>query len=262
MRNGAGAEPIEQPDPVAAGIRGEEAPRPRTSCRTHLRGLREHRQGCEHAVVGGGRAEELDDAGEHGGLSTVQRKERAVIGCLRPIQAGNPARSGPFLGTPWLLIGEPEPPVLRATLVACKGAAGHTYRRLGERSPRPSPSLSVISRSACPIIAVPGTGHLGELQRPLGMISIDRRRLQRLAGANRDYARSGITSVNYQLSLDHADLAMLVSMGPSARHITPQALAARIRSLPSPFTVTVDLHIRVLQRRRDLAWVTATLGKQ
>jgi 23S rRNA (guanine745-N1)-methyltransferase len=94
------------------------------------------------------------------------------------------------------------------------------------------------------------------------MISIDRRKLQRLAGANRDYARSGITSVNYQLSLDHADLAMLVSMGPSARHITPQALAARIRSLPSPFTVTVDLHIRVLQRRRDLAWVTATLGKQ
>jgi hypothetical protein len=34
------------------------------------------------------------------------------------------------------------------------------------------------------------------------------------------------------------------------RRITPQALAARIRSLPSPFTVTVDLQIRVLQRRR------------
>jgi hypothetical protein len=58
--------------------------------------------------------------------------------------------------------------------------------------------------------------------------------------------------VNYQLSLDHADLTALVSMGPSARHITPQALAARIRSLPSPFTVTVDLQIRVLQRRREL----------
>jgi len=26
-RNGVGAEPVEQPDPVAAGIRGEEAPR-------------------------------------------------------------------------------------------------------------------------------------------------------------------------------------------------------------------------------------------
>ena len=86
------------------------------------------------------------------------------------------------------------------------------------------------------LIAAPGPGHLRELQRPLGMISIDRRKPQRLAGTYRDYARSGVTSVNYQLSLDHADLTALVSMGPSARHITPQALAARIRSLPSPFT--------------------------
>ena len=106
------------------------------------------------------------------------------------------------------------------------------------------------------LIAVPGPGHLRELLRPLGMISIDRRKPQRLAGTYRDYARSGVTSVNYQLSLDHADLTALVSMGPSARHITPQALAARIRSLPSPFTVTVDLQIRVLQRRRDLAGMT------
>jgi 23S rRNA (guanine745-N1)-methyltransferase len=112
------------------------------------------------------------------------------------------------------------------------------------------------------LIAAPGTGHLHELQRPLGMISIDRRKPQRLAGTYCDYARSGVTNVNYQLSLDHADLTTLVSMGPSARHITPQALAARIRSLPSPFTVTVDLQIRVLQRRRDLVWATTTSGKR
>jgi 23S rRNA (guanine745-N1)-methyltransferase len=99
------------------------------------------------------------------------------------------------------------------------------------------------------IIATPGTGHLRELRRPLGMISIDRRKPQRLACTYHDYARSGVTSVNYQLSLDHADLTALVSMGPSARHITPQALATRISFLPSLFTVTVDLEIRVFQRR-------------
>jgi 23S rRNA (guanine745-N1)-methyltransferase len=43
------------------------------------------------------------------------------------------------------------------------------------------------------------------------------------------------------------DLTALVSMGPSARHITPQALAARISVLPSTFTVTVDLQISVFQ---------------
>jgi 23S rRNA (guanine745-N1)-methyltransferase len=109
----------------------------------------------------------------------------------------------------------------------------------------------ILAPEGALLIAAPGPGHLRELQRPLGMIGIDRRKAQRLAEAYRDYARSDVTSVSYQLSLDDADLTELVSMGPSARHITPQALAARIRSLPSPFTVTVDLQIRVLQRRRD-----------
>jgi 23S rRNA (guanine745-N1)-methyltransferase len=103
------------------------------------------------------------------------------------------------------------------------------------------------------IVAAPGPGHLRELQRPLGMIGIDQRKAQRLAGTYRDYTRSGAASVNYRLSLDHADLTALVSMGPSARHITPLALAARINSLPSPLTVTVDLQIRAFRRPRDLS---------
>src|ERR1700722_6048995 len=103
------------------------------------------------------------------------------------------------------------------------------------------------------IVAAPAPGHLREVRRSLGLIGIDQRKAQRLAGAYRDYTRSGAASLNYRLSLDHADLTALVSMGPSARHITPQALAARIRSLPSPFTVTVDLQIRVFQRPLDLS---------
>ena len=98
------------------------------------------------------------------------------------------------------------------------------------------------------IIAAPGPRHLDELRRPLGLIGIDRRKPGRLADTYRDYARSGVTSVSYPLTLDHADLTTLVSMGPSARHTTPQALAARIRALPSPFTVTVDLRVWVFQR--------------
>jgi 23S rRNA (guanine745-N1)-methyltransferase len=100
------------------------------------------------------------------------------------------------------------------------------------------------------IIAAPGADHLRELRRPLGLIGIDRRKHQRLADAYRDYARSGATAVNYQLNLDHADLTALVSMGPSARHIMPHALAAGLRSLPSPATVTVDLKVIILSNRR------------
>ena len=99
------------------------------------------------------------------------------------------------------------------------------------------------------ILAVPGAAHLRELTGPLGMIGIDQRKPRRLAEAYRGYTPSEVITVNYQLKLDHADLTALVTMGPSARHITPQDLAARIGGLPSPVTVTVDLQIRALRHR-------------
>lgn len=81
------------------------------------------------------------------------------------------------------------------------------------------------------------------------MIGIDQRKTLRLAEAYRDYAQPDVIAVNFHLNLDHAELTALVTMGPSARHITPQELAARIRAIPSPVTVTVDLQIRAFQHR-------------
>jgi 23S rRNA (guanine745-N1)-methyltransferase len=107
----------------------------------------------------------------------------------------------------------------------------------------------VLGPGGALIVAVPGPAHLGELRRPLGTIGIDKQKLRRIADAYRDYAMSGLTSVNYQLSIDHADLAALVTMGPSAWHISPGSLAARIRALPSPVAVTVDVQFRVFRRR-------------
>ena len=59
--------------------------------------------------------------------------------------------------------------------------------------------------------------------------------------------------MNYQLSMDHADLAALVTMRPSARHISPESLATRVAALPSPVAVTVDVQFRVLQHRERQA---------
>ena len=107
----------------------------------------------------------------------------------------------------------------------------------------------VLGPGGALIMATPGPAHLVELRRPLGLIGIDRQKLRRIAVAYRDWALSGLTIVNYELSLDHADLAALVMMGPSARHISPEALATRIRALPSPVPVTVDVQFRVFQHR-------------
>jgi 23S rRNA (guanine745-N1)-methyltransferase len=95
---------------------------------------------------------------------------------------------------------------------------------------------------------VPGGAHLRELRGPLGLIGVDERKPQRLADAFGHYGKAGSQVLRYQLSLGHADLTAITAMGPSARHIAPSALADRIRALPSPVAVTVDLRISAYRR--------------
>jgi 23S rRNA (guanine745-N1)-methyltransferase len=108
----------------------------------------------------------------------------------------------------------------------------------------------VLAPGGTLIIAAPGNAHLDELVGPLGLIGIDERKEARIADAYGDYDGTGQAAVRYQMTLEHDDAEALVAMGPSARHITPEALTARIRKLPAPLTVTVDVQVRALQRPR------------
>jgi 23S rRNA (guanine745-N1)-methyltransferase len=155
-------------------------------------------------------------------------------------------------------------PALRRAARAHPRAAAvgsDVWRRLPLASPSAALVLSVfgprnaaeidriLTADGALIIATPGTAHLRELLRPLGMIGIDQRKSRRLAAAFSNYATTGVTEVSYPVSLSHADQAALVMMGPSARHITPETLGARIRALPDPVMATMDVQIRVYQRR-------------
>jgi 23S rRNA (guanine745-N1)-methyltransferase len=102
----------------------------------------------------------------------------------------------------------------------------------------------VLAPDGTLIVAAPGPGHLLELRQSLGLIGIDERKAERLADAYGGYARTAVTPVRYQLRLGHADLTDLVAMGPSARHIGADDLAARVAALPVPVTVTVDVEVR------------------
>jgi 23S rRNA (guanine745-N1)-methyltransferase len=102
----------------------------------------------------------------------------------------------------------------------------------------------VLAPGGAVIVVAPGPGHQRELRGPLGLIGIDERKSERLADAFAGYASAGVTAVRYQLRLSRADLTDLVAMGPSARHIAPDALADRVAALPDPVTVTVDVEVR------------------
>ena len=112
----------------------------------------------------------------------------------------------------------------------------------------PAEIRRVLSPGGTLIVATPGPDHHAELRRSLGLIGIDERKSVRLAEAYGDYASTAVTTVRYQLRLGHADLTDLVAMGPSARHIGADELAARVAALPpAPVTVTVDVEVRSYQ---------------
>jgi 23S rRNA (guanine745-N1)-methyltransferase len=105
----------------------------------------------------------------------------------------------------------------------------------------------VLAPGGALVIAVPGPDHQRELRGSLGLIGIDERKAERLAGAFGGYQSADVTAVRYRLDLGHPGLADLVAMGPSARHITADDLADRVAALPEPIAVTVDVEVRTYQ---------------
>jgi 23S rRNA (guanine745-N1)-methyltransferase len=123
------------------------------------------------------------------------------------------------------------------------GSAALVLSVFGPRNP--AEIRRVLAPDGTLLVATPGQDHLTELRRPLGLIGIDELKSARLAEAFGDYASTAVTSVRYQLRLGHQDLTDLVAMGPSARHIGQDELAARVAALsPAPVTVTVDVEVR------------------
>jgi 23S rRNA (guanine745-N1)-methyltransferase len=98
------------------------------------------------------------------------------------------------------------------------------------------------------VVCAPGPAHLREPRSALGLIGIDERKGERLAGAFGGLTAAGTVPVRYQLRLSRADLTDLVAMGPNARHVTAEALSAQVAVLPEPFEVTVDVTVSAFRR--------------
>jgi 23S rRNA (guanine745-N1)-methyltransferase len=96
------------------------------------------------------------------------------------------------------------------------------------------------------LVVTPEPGHLGELIGPLGLLSVDRHKDERLAGQLGGYFTvTGRQSHVRRLRLPHPQVATLVAMGPSARHLDAATVAARLARLPDPVPVTLAVTLSV-----------------
>jgi 23S rRNA (guanine745-N1)-methyltransferase len=98
------------------------------------------------------------------------------------------------------------------------------------------------------VVVTPDDDHLRELARALGLLAVDERKQERLAGKLGPYF--DLTSQReYRdaLELGRAGMLAAAQMGPAAWHADEADLAARVRGLPEQMTVTVSVRVSVFR---------------
>jgi 23S rRNA (guanine745-N1)-methyltransferase len=138
----------------------------------------------------------------------------------------------------------------RAGAVACDVWAGLPVRTgaagvvLNVFAPRNGADMRrVLGPGGGLVVATPTADHLRELVETLGLLRVDETKEQRVDDALGEWFVSGGSElVEHELSLAHAEVADVVAMGPSARHVGPD-IASAIAALPEPVDVTASVTV-------------------
>lgn len=101
----------------------------------------------------------------------------------------------------------------------------------------------VLASDGSLVVVTPTTGHLRELVDTLGLVGVDADKDRRLAERLAAFVPAGGRRVEFTMRLDHAEVATVVGMGPSARHLTTETLAGRIAGLPERVEVTASVTV-------------------
>jgi 23S rRNA (guanine745-N1)-methyltransferase len=108
----------------------------------------------------------------------------------------------------------------------------------------------VLRRGGRLLVVTPTEDHLRELRGPLDLLGVDERKQERLTAKLGPYfdllTEQDVRGV---MSLDHAAVAALAGMGPTAWHVAPGTLADKVGRLPDPAAVTLAVTVSVLRRR-------------
>jgi 23S rRNA (guanine745-N1)-methyltransferase len=99
------------------------------------------------------------------------------------------------------------------------------------------------------VVVTPNRAHLAELVSAVGMLTVQERKRERLAGKlGTLFEPVAETAVERELVLGHGDLTALVAMGPSARHLDERQVDERVAALPDPLPVTLSVTVATYRR--------------
>ncbi|MGY0604387.1 methyltransferase domain-containing protein [Corynebacterium amycolatum] len=103
------------------------------------------------------------------------------------------------------------------------------------------------------VVLTATTGHLGELREPLGIIDVERGKVERMISqAEGHLVPVGDPElVEFGMNLNQSAIAAQIGMSPSARHIHPEVLQERIAALPAEMHVTARAYVTRLGRPGD-----------
>ena len=92
------------------------------------------------------------------------------------------------------------------------------------------------------LVVTPNRDHLSELTGQLGLLTVDRRKEERLTERLRPYFDLAERVEHHSVvSLRRADAAAAVAMGPSAWHLDTSVLSEQVMKLPDPIEATVSV---------------------
>ncbi|MBC6463568.1 putative RNA methyltransferase [Actinomadura sp. HBU206391] len=118
-------------------------------------------------------------------------------------------------------------------------------------APRNGPEFRrVLGEGGALFVVTPTARHLGTLVGPLGLLSVDQRKAERIGAAlDADFLLESQEGHDIQMSLSHTEVETLVGMGPSAWHVPTEALRERLSPLPTPLSVPASFTLSVFRPR-------------